>query len=100
VSGAPLRYRIRHAKTSRFCALSSDERAQKRAFRSHDAQFFLIDFDALGERTEVIAAVAEPPANGRPVRAAVRVLPHPLVDGSDTAPRCDRRQASYTPAAR
>src|SRR6266699_978395 len=32
--------------------------AQKRAFRSHDAQFFLIDFDALGERAEVVAAVA------------------------------------------
>ena len=27
-------------------------------FRPHDAQFFLIDFDALGERAKMIAAVA------------------------------------------
>src|SRR5258706_2456618 len=57
-SGAPLRYRTGHAKTRRFCAFSGDERAQEHAFRSHDAQFFLIDFDALGERAQVIAAVA------------------------------------------
>ena len=57
-SGAPLRYRTGHAKTRRFCAFSGDERAQEHAFRSQDAQFFLIDFDPLGERAEVIAAVA------------------------------------------
>jgi hypothetical protein len=36
--------------------ISGDEHAQKHAFRSHDAQFFLIDFDTLGGRAEVIAA--------------------------------------------
>jgi hypothetical protein len=39
-----------HAKTRRFCAFSGDERAQQGAFRFHDTQFFLIDFDPLGER--------------------------------------------------
>jgi len=58
VSGAPLRYRTGHAKTWRFCAFSGDERAQEHAFRPHDAQFFLIDFDPLGERAKVIAALA------------------------------------------
>src|SRR6267143_2633061 len=57
-SGAPLRYRTGHAKTCRFCAFSGDERAQKHAFRPYDAQLFLVDFDALGERAKVIAAVA------------------------------------------
>src|ERR1700681_4271864 len=63
---APLRYRTGHAKTCRFCAFSSDERAQEHAFRSPDAQFFLVDFDPLSERAEVIAAVA------------AAVGPHPL----------------------
>jgi hypothetical protein len=36
----------------------SDKSAQEHAFRPHDPRFFLIDFDALGERAEVIAAVA------------------------------------------
>ena len=58
MSGAPLRYRTGHAKTCRFCARLGDERAQKCAFGSHDAQFFLIDFDALGERAKMIVAVA------------------------------------------
>jgi hypothetical protein len=58
VSGAPLRYTTGHAKTCRFCTLSGDKRAQKHYFRSHDTQFFLIHFDPLGERAEVIAAVA------------------------------------------
>jgi hypothetical protein len=49
--------------------LSGDERAQERAFRSHDAKFFLIDFDALGERAEVVAAVAS------------ALGPHPLAGG-------------------
>jgi hypothetical protein len=31
---------------------------QQHAFRSHDANFFRIDFDSLSERAEVIAAVA------------------------------------------
>ena len=44
-----------HAKTCRFYAFSSDQRAQEHAFRYRDAQFFLIDFDALGERAEMIA---------------------------------------------
>ena len=64
--GAPLRYRTGHPKPAVFCAFSGGERAQQRAFRSRDAQFFLIDFDALAERAKVIAAVA----------SAVR--PHPL----------------------
>src|SRR5260221_7055695 len=51
-------YRTGHAQTCRFCARSCDERAQEHAFQPHDAQFFLIDFDPLGERAEVIAAVA------------------------------------------
>src|SRR5882757_7482218 len=58
VSGAPLRYKTGHAKTCRFCAFSGDERSQENAFRPRDAQFFLIDFDALGERAKMIAAVA------------------------------------------
>jgi hypothetical protein len=56
--GAPLRYRTGHAKTRRFCARSGDEGAREYAFQSHDAHFFLIDLDTLGERAEVIAAVA------------------------------------------
>jgi hypothetical protein len=55
VSGAPLRYRTGHAKTRRFC--SGDERAQQFAFRSDGAKFLGVDFDALGERAWVIAAV-------------------------------------------
>jgi hypothetical protein len=44
------------ARAWRFCACGNDERAQKHAFRAHDAPFFLIEFDAPGERAEVIAA--------------------------------------------
>jgi hypothetical protein len=58
VPGAPFRYRTGHAKTCRFCAFSGDERSQENAFRPRDPQFFLIDFDALGERAKMIAAVA------------------------------------------
>jgi hypothetical protein len=57
VSGAPLRYKTGHAKTRRFCARSGDERAQEYAFCPHDANFFRVHFDALGERAEVIATV-------------------------------------------
>jgi hypothetical protein len=58
VPGASFRYRTGHAKTCHFCAFSGDECSQEHAFRPHDAQFFLIDFDAPGERAEVITAVA------------------------------------------
>ena len=47
-----------HSKHCRFCARSGDERAQQYAFRTHDANFFRVDFDALGERAEGVAAVA------------------------------------------
>jgi hypothetical protein len=45
-------------KPAVFALESSDESAQEHAFRSHGAQFLLIDFDALGKRAEVIAAIA------------------------------------------
>jgi hypothetical protein len=86
VSGAPLRYRTGHAKTRRFRAFSGDERAQEDAFRSHDAQFFLIDFDALGERAEVIAAVA------------TAIGPHTLARRPGKRLerfRCDRRSGAF-----
>src|SRR5262245_57888182 len=51
-------YRTGHSKTCRFCARCGDERAQQYAFRAHDANFFRVHFDALGERAEVIATVA------------------------------------------
>jgi hypothetical protein len=57
-SGAPFRYRTGHAKTCRFCAFKSGERAQENAFRSRDAQLFPVDFDPVGQRGKVIAAVA------------------------------------------
>jgi hypothetical protein len=50
------------------------------AFRSHDAQFFLIDFDALGERAEVIAAVTT--VARRPGKRLERF-------------RCDRRSGAF-----
>ena len=86
VSGAPLRYRTGHAKTRRFCAFSGDERSQEHAFRPHDAQFFLVDFDALGERAEVIAAVA------------AAIGPHSLAGGPGKRLQrfwCDRRSAPF-----
>src|SRR5262245_43608487 len=57
-SGAPLRYKTGNAKTRRFRARSGDERTQEYALRSHDANFFRVDFDALGERAQVVATVA------------------------------------------
>ena len=57
-SGAPLRYRTGHSKACRFCARPDDERPQQCAFRPHDANFFRVHLDALGERAQVIATVA------------------------------------------
>jgi len=57
VSGAPLRYKTGHSKTCRFCAWSSDKRAEKHAFRTHHATFLRVHFDALGQGAEVITAV-------------------------------------------
>jgi hypothetical protein len=47
-----------HSKTRRFHAGSGDQRAQEHAFRSHDANFFRLHFDELGQRAEVVAAVS------------------------------------------
>ncbi len=58
VSGARVRYRTGHSKTCRFCAGRSDERAQERAFRPHDANFFRVHLDALGQGPQMVAAVA------------------------------------------
>src|SRR3974390_3590887 len=58
VGGAPLRYKTGHSKHCRFCARCGDERAQEHALGAHDANLFRVNFDALGERAEVIAAVA------------------------------------------
>jgi hypothetical protein len=58
LSGAPLRYKTGNAETRRFCACSGDERGQQYAFGAHEANFFRIDLDALGECAEVIATVA------------------------------------------
>jgi hypothetical protein len=74
------------AKKAGFGAFSGDERAQEDAFRSHDAQFFLIDFDALGERAEVIAAVA------------TAIGPHTLARRPGKRLerfRCDRRSGAF-----
>ena len=57
-SGAPLRYKTEHSKTCRFCGRRGDKRTQEYDFRAHDANFFRIHFDALGQRAEVVAAVA------------------------------------------
>jgi hypothetical protein len=58
VSGALLQYKAGHSKTRRFHAGSGDQRAQEHAFRSHDANFFRVHFDELGQRAEVVAAVS------------------------------------------
>ena len=55
---APLRYKTGHAKTRRFRACSGDKGTQQYAFRAHDANLFRIDFNALGECAEVVAAIA------------------------------------------
>jgi hypothetical protein len=56
--GAPVRYKAWNAKTRRFYARDGDEGTQQYAFGPFDANFFRVHFDALGERAEVIAAVA------------------------------------------
>jgi hypothetical protein len=39
--------------------------AKQFAFRAHDTKFFRVDFDALGERAQVVATVAWPPCSVR-----------------------------------
>jgi hypothetical protein len=41
LSERAIRSRTGHSKTCRFCASGGDQRAQKHAFRSHNAQFIV-----------------------------------------------------------
>jgi hypothetical protein len=41
------------------------KRAKQFAFRAHDTKFFRVDFDALGERAQVVATVPQPPCSVR-----------------------------------
>src|SRR5262249_23517363 len=54
-------------------ARSADKRARQYAFGAHDANFLRMDLDALGERTEVVAAHAsDPVSSGAFVRFGCR----------------------------
>jgi len=85
VPGAPFRCKNGHSKTCGFCARGSDKRAQEHAFRSHDANFFRVHLDALGQRAQVVPAVTAP------------VGPHPpagLAGEGFERLRCDARPRS------
>ena len=58
LSGAPLRNKTGRADSRRFPATRGDEGAKQRGFVSHDAHFAIVYFYPLGERPEMVAAIA------------------------------------------
>ena len=74
-----------HFKTGRFCSGSSGGRAQQHAFRRNGALFFLVNFDALGERAWMVAAVGAP------------LGPHPAVGPAGEGLERQRRDARSKP---
>ena len=54
----PLQNRTANAGRSRFCAGRGGERLKQSAFRADDADLAVSNLDALGERAEMVAAVA------------------------------------------
>ena len=58
LSGAPFQNRTLNTGYAGFSARGSDQSAQQFGFRSHDADFLIRDLDTLGQRAEVVAAIA------------------------------------------
>ena len=70
----PLQNKTANAAGRRFYAQHSGDRSEQIAFRSHDADFAVRDFDPLGKCTEMIAAITATFIRSRAVPANLRTM--------------------------